>query len=150
MADLGIKVKLTPDGQEKDFQTAVDNFKVTAKIGIDKAFLRQSIKEALNDKSIQSFTIPLKTVIDTKRLSADLKRALAAIDLENSGGISSGSKKNGGSKNKGFKMSEKQIISYQKQLANIEAKRKKILESGLYDKNLMSGVGNDIANIKKL
>ena len=36
MADLGIKVKLTPDGKESDFQDAVNKFNLTVKVGIDR------------------------------------------------------------------------------------------------------------------
>ena len=52
MADLGINVKLTPDGKESDFKNAVNKFKPTVKVGIDKVYFVDTIKSALKDPKI--------------------------------------------------------------------------------------------------
>ena len=75
-----------------------------------------------------------------------MQKALSAIQLSGSGITQTGSK----STKKSFSMSDKQITQYQKQIENIAAKRKQILNSGFYDRSLMSQVGNDITAINKL
>lgn len=146
MADLGIKVKLTPDGKESDFQNAVNKFKPTVKVGIDKVYFVDTIKSALKDPKIQNFSIPIKAVIDAKQLSSDVQKALNAIQLAGSGITQTGSK----AAKKSFSMTDKQIVQYQKRIEDIAAKRKQILNGGFYDQSLMSKLGNDIANINKL
>lgn len=83
MDKLGIKVKLIPDGNNQDFQKAVDELTPKVKVNIDKASIAEQIKEALSSAKVKNFTIPLKAVIDTKGLSKDLQKALGTISIQN-------------------------------------------------------------------